>query len=140
MSVQQLPAIAIPLVNKFYDQHGARGRATKQDKVWVVRCSNDIIAAARVVDVAQNALLCGVYVAAHYRAKGVASTLIAQVCKELNAPLYSFIYAHLKDFYTRLAFVPVLEPLPQALAQKFTSYVQQGRDLIPYVYDKQNNV
>lgn len=131
---QRLDPLAIPLVNKFYANVGARGRATKQDLVWVVRCEHNIVAAARIVKVEEHALLCGVYVAADYRGKGVASAMVAHACREFAAPLYSFIYTHLERFYSRLGFSCAAQTLPSCLQVRLRAYQQQGRKIVPVCY------
>ncbi|WP_105188262.1 GNAT family N-acetyltransferase [Pseudoalteromonas sp. T1lg48] len=130
---QRLPALATPLVNKFYDRVGARGRANKQDQLWVVRCDNEIVAAARVSRLEEQQFLCGVFVAASHRRQGLAGTLIRQVCTELNGPIYSFIYQHLSPLYEQLGFAAVAT-LPEHLASRLHSYRRQGRDVLPYCY------
>ncbi|WP_462159126.1 GNAT family N-acetyltransferase [Pseudoalteromonas sp. GB56] len=134
--VQRLPPLATPLVNKFYDEVGARGRATKQDQVWVTRCNNTIIAAARVANIDNNSFLCGVYVASQHRNQGQASALIRQICAEHTGPIYSFIYQHLTEFYTKLGFIPVPQTLPSALTSKLLTYQNQGRKILPYRFDE----
>ena len=37
-----LEPIKTPLVNKFYDKHNARGRASKADQVWVAYKETEI--------------------------------------------------------------------------------------------------
>ncbi|WP_105213285.1 GNAT family N-acetyltransferase [Pseudoalteromonas sp. T1lg22] len=132
---QRVPALATPLVNKFYDRVGARGRANKQDQLWVVRCDNDIVAAARVSVLEQQHFLCGVFVEADYRRQGLAATLIRQVCAELPGPIYSFIYQHLRPFYEQLGFATVAT-LPEHLASRLQSYRNQGRDVLAYCYQR----
>ena len=41
--IKQLESIKTPLVNKFYTLHHVRGRANKQDQVWVAYDNNMII-------------------------------------------------------------------------------------------------
>ncbi|MEO2268311.1 GNAT family N-acetyltransferase [Pseudoalteromonas sp. YIC-656] len=131
---QRLTPLATPLVNKFYDEVGARGRATKQDQVWVIRCDNNISAAARVANIDEHAFICGVYVAPEHRNQGQASNLIRQICAELDAPIYTFIYQHLEDFYLQLGFIPVQQELPAPLLSRLHAYQNQGRKILPYCF------
>ena len=48
--VEVLNELKTPLVNKFYKKHSVRGRANKQDKVWVTYYNNEIVAACRLQD------------------------------------------------------------------------------------------
>ncbi|WP_105255776.1 GNAT family N-acetyltransferase [Pseudoalteromonas sp. T1lg75] len=135
---QRLSPLATPLVNKFYDRVGARGRANKQDLLWVVRCDNEIVAAARVSRLEDQHFLCGVFVDAGHRRRGLAGTLIRQICSELNGPIYSFIYRHLHPFYAQLGFAAVAT-LPEHLASRLHSYRRQGRDVLAYCYREPRN-
>lgn len=47
-SVYVLDELKTPLVNKFYKKYNVRGRANKQDKLWVNYYNNEIVAACRL--------------------------------------------------------------------------------------------
>ena len=143
---QQLTAIKLPLVNKFYKQVKARGKASGGDIVWVARdvalcsissynTSAPIIAAARLTPTKLNEywLLSGVYVAQSHRNQGIASQLITHLVAQ-QACCYTFALTQLSDFYQRLGFVEVaVGDLPCELAQKFDAYRQQGRNIIAMI-------
>ncbi|MCO7189703.1 MULTISPECIES: GNAT family N-acetyltransferase [unclassified Pseudoalteromonas] len=131
-----LPAIQTPLVNKFYQAHKARGKATRQDQNWVLK-STEIIAACRVQCVAGSDLLSTVLVVPEHRGKGLARQLLVAVLAQQHTPLFTFAYRHLATFYAGLGFEEIEpEELPQALAEKYHTYVAQGRKLQAMQYIK----
>ncbi|KJY90845.1 N-acetyltransferase [Pseudoalteromonas piscicida] len=139
LTIELLPAIMTPLVNKFYDAHKARGRAAKHDKVWVVKERSDIIAACRFQPVDGNWLLVGVYVASQYRNQGIAKTLIKTAINQFRAQqpqqiIYTFAYCHLNDFYLALGFQSNSLELPPELASRLSSYLGQNRQLVAMYY------
>ncbi|WP_022946330.1 GNAT family N-acetyltransferase [Pseudoalteromonas ruthenica] len=138
VDVQRLADIATPLVNKFYQAYGARGRASKADQVWVARADSGIIGAARLLHLSEDLLLVGVFIAPQWRQQGVARELISTVCQHQKQPVFSFIYAHLAAFYLSLGFQP--EPdLPDELQQRFNAYQRQGRDILAYCLNRGNH-
>ncbi|MCF2908600.1 GNAT family N-acetyltransferase [Pseudoalteromonas sp. DL2-H2.2] len=131
---QLLPAIQTPLVNKFYQAHKARGKATRQDQSWVLKAT-DIVAACRVQHISGEYFLSTVLVAPEYRGKGFAKVLLTAVLASQPRSLYTFAYCHLSAFYQGLGFT-VIDPvaLPQELAEKYHCYVAQGRQILAMQY------
>ncbi|OHU88419.1 MULTISPECIES: GNAT family N-acetyltransferase [Pseudoalteromonas] len=127
MHISLLEPVATPLINKFYQQHKGRGRATKHDQNWVVKAP-DIIAACRVQDKEGELFLSSVLVAEDFRNQGVARALLTQVIAYQSNTLYTFAYRHLCDFYQRLGFSNC--NLPLKLQPYFNSYVAQKRDIV----------
>ncbi|ASD66050.1 GNAT family N-acetyltransferase [Pseudoalteromonas piscicida] len=139
LSVELLPAVMTPLVNKFYDAHKARGRAAKHDKVWVVKDSFEIIAACRLQPVDGYWLLVGVYVAPQHRKQGIAKKLIETVITQFRSlqpqqVIYTFAYCYLHDFYSALGFQSNSRELPPELASRLSSYLGQNRQLVAMYY------
>lgn len=140
--VAVLPPAATVLANKFYRQHGGRGRANKQETIWTVKQAHQLCAVARVQSSLANQqceqekeynFLCGVLVAPKWRGQGVARTLIGQLTQAQSVPLYSFVYRHLAPFYQQLGFT-ACDELPVQLNTRFSSYQKQGRDILAYCY------
>ncbi|MCF2857977.1 GNAT family N-acetyltransferase [Pseudoalteromonas sp. SMS1] len=126
-----LPAIQTPLANKFFQTHKVRGRATKQDQVWVVK-QVDLIAACRVQNVDHHAFLSTVFVATDFRGQGVAKMMLKQVVEHNIHGIYTFAYRDVVPLYLQLDFECVdAHSLSNTLQRKFASYTQQGRDIIP---------
>ncbi|TMP24030.1 N-acetyltransferase [Pseudoalteromonas rubra] len=131
-----LPAIQTPLVNKFYQAHKARGKATRQDQNWVLK-STEIVAACRVQCVASSDFLSTVLVDPKLRGRGLARQLLMAVLASQHTPLYTFAYRHLATFYAGLGFEEIEpERLPQALTEKYHTYVAQGRQILAMQYIK----
>ncbi|MGB1292864.1 MAG: GNAT family N-acetyltransferase [Pseudoalteromonas sp.] len=125
---ERLTSIKTPLVNKFYAQHNARGRANRQDAVWVAYDGFDIIAACRMQNRGGYLFLSTVLVAPHWRKQGVASALIKQATFAQQGVVYTFAYENLIHFYQSIGFNFVLT-LPASLKVLFKAYEQ--RNIVP---------
>jgi N-acetylglutamate synthase-like GNAT family acetyltransferase len=125
---ERLASIKTPLVNKFYALHNARGRANKQDEVWVAYDDFDIIAACRVQTREGTLFLSTVLVAPQWRNKGIASELIKRSVSAQHDVVYTFAYQNLIHFYQSIGFNFVLT-LPAPLMILFKAYEQ--RNIIP---------
>jgi len=125
---EQLNTIKTPLVNKFYAQHNARGRANRQDAVWVAYDGFDIIAACRMQNRDGYLFLSTVLVAPHWRKQGIASDLIKRATSSQHGVVYTFAYENLIHFYQSIGFNFVLT-LPAPLRVLFKAYEQ--RNIVP---------
>lgn len=133
-----LPAIQTPLVNKFYQANRVRGRATKQDLVWVVKLT-ELIAACRVQKVEQDAFLSTVFVDPEYRGKGVATQLLASAI-EAEDLVYTFAYQDVVSLYLQLDFINVSQDvLPEKLRNMFVNYTKQGREITAMCFQRDVN-
>lgn len=106
--VELLDEIKIPLVNKFYKKHNVRGRANKQDKVWVTYYNNEIVAACRLQDKTDFLFLSTVFVALEHRGKGVAKQLLSTLLKSQDKKVNTFAYKNVVDLYCAIGFNQVL--------------------------------
>lgn len=120
-----LDAIKTPLVNKFYDKHNARGRATKADQVWVAYHGLDIVVACRVQNKAGFLFLSTLYVDAAWRGKKVASQLLTTLIAEQKGTVFTFAYENLIDFYLVNGFNYTLT-LPNSLQSLFEVYAHRN--------------
>ncbi|WP_217874954.1 GNAT family N-acetyltransferase [Pseudoalteromonas shioyasakiensis] len=132
-----LEPIKTPLVNKFYDKHNARGRASKADQVWVVYKETEIIAACRVQDQSGQLFLSTLYVDEIWRGQKVASQLLATVTAAQKGTVFTFVYQNLIDFYLQNGFNYALT-LPNSLQSLFEVYAHRNvvamhftRDTVP---------
>jgi GNAT superfamily N-acetyltransferase len=139
-SAEQVEAICIPLVNKYYKANRARGKAKGDDCVWVIKNNYDIIAALRVVALCGHSFLTSVQVDEQFQGQGVGRALISQVFEHLydpsdsnnnkRKPCYTFPYRHLIGFYASMGWVELAEEdLPLPLLTRFKRYQRQGRDI-----------
>ncbi len=128
---QLLDPVQLPLVNKFYKLHRVRGRAKRHDVVYVAKVNNEIVAAAKLVNVEQNYLLAGVYTAQNHRGQGIGLGLISTILDDTQVQkktIYTFSYDDVISFYLALGF-SLKSQLPHALAQLFEVYRSQGRKI-----------
>ncbi|SFB83132.1 GNAT family N-acetyltransferase [Pseudoalteromonas denitrificans] len=132
--IELLVKIKTPLVNKFYDLNRVKGRANKQDDVWVVRNHSEIIAACRVQTIASHLFLSTLFVLPQMRNEGVARDLLLYLIEYYRnkslLPIFTFAYSTLDSFYNSLGF-NACQNLPIELKCMFESYQLQGRKIIP---------
>lgn len=102
--------------------------------VWIAKHQHEIIAACRIMPLPdQSKLLTGVYVNAQFRQQGIASQLVTQASAN-QTKLFTFALIHLSDFYQTLGFkIMDYNDLPCELAQRFTAYVKQGRQIVAMI-------
>ncbi|KAA1158500.1 GNAT family N-acetyltransferase [Pseudoalteromonas sp. SR43-6] len=106
--VEVLNELKTPLVNKFYKKHSVRGRANKQDKVWVTYYNNEIVAACRLQDKTEFLFLSTMFVALEHRGKGIAKQLLSTLLKSQNREIKTFAYENVADLYCAIGFNQVL--------------------------------
>ncbi|MBZ2192557.1 GNAT family N-acetyltransferase [Pseudoalteromonas arctica] len=106
--VKLLDGLKVPLVNKFYKKHNVRGRANKQDKVWVTYYNNEIVAACRLQDKTEFLFLSTVFVALEHRGKGVAKQLLSTLLKSQDKMINTFAYKNVVDLYCAIGFNQML--------------------------------
>ena len=131
-TVQKLDTLKIPLVNKFYTLYSVRGRANKQDQVWVVYSEMQIVAACRIQNKHDFLFLSTVFVAPQHRAKGLAKQLVCAAIKQQSMPLYTFAYKNITALYTSLGFNQVLTYTP-GLKALFDIYTHRNIVALEYL-------
>lgn len=132
MQVSLLDSVQTPLANKFYQAHKVRGRANKQDDIWVIKNAN-IVALCRVQNRKGNLFLSTLFVDPTYRNQGLANRLISKIRSQYDQVIYTFAYEDLEVFYRKFGFY-VSTSLPDELAGMFNAYQQQNRKIIPMEY------
>ncbi|MFT5162261.1 MAG: putative N-acetyltransferase YhbS [Alteromonadaceae bacterium] len=132
-----LAILQLPLLNKFYKQQKARGKAKGNEQLYVARiASGEIVGGARLADISGCCFLTGVQVDTSHQRKGVAKALVKLCIKDLNESGYTFPYEHLAGLYQALGFVEVDgEDLPNPLKTRFARYQGQGRGILAMVYN-----
>lgn len=123
--IRSLEPFKTPLVNKFYDKHGARGRANKQDIVWVAYVEFEIIAACRIQCRDGSLFLSTLLVDPHWRKQGVAKKLLLVLLSKQQEAVFTFAYQSLIDFYRSVGFNYVLT-LPLPISTLFKVYEQRN--------------
>ena len=124
-----LSDVEMPLANKFYRQHGFRGKAKRHEHCAVIKDPKaGIIACAYLRDYDTFRLLAGVAVASDYQGQGVASHLVAMMIERFDQHTYTFPYQYLQAWYASLGFVDVgAEPLAPEVERLLHTYRDQGR-------------
>jgi predicted GNAT family acetyltransferase len=107
-TVERLVEIKAPLVNKFYKKFSVKGRANKQDQLWVVYYKKEIVAACRLQNKIDFLFLSTVFVAPEHRAKGLAKYLLSMLLKHQNKMIYTFAYKNVVELYRAIGFNQVL--------------------------------
>ncbi|WP_338364343.1 GNAT family N-acetyltransferase [uncultured Pseudoalteromonas sp.] len=130
--VQKLDTLKTPLVNKFYAQNNVRGRANKQDQVWVVYNKMQVVAACRIQNKHDFLFLSTVFVDPQHRKKGLAKQLLCAAVKQQTMPLYTFAYTHLTRLYMALGFNQVLTYTP-GLKALFDIYAHRNIVALEYL-------
>lgn len=129
-----LEKIKYPLVNQFYKRVYKKGIAGKNEAVFIIKNSQQIICSAKLKNIEQHLLLTGVACDKDFQQQGYATALIKQLLSQQQAPVFCFPYAHLDDFYQRLGFEHLaIQQAPAAIEQRFLRY-QQQRDLRLMIY------
>jgi len=130
--VSQLDKIKTPIINKFYDLNRVKGRANKQDDVWVVRNNSDIIAACRIQNISGHLFLSTLFVTDKMRHKGIARALINHLISYYKSTehreVITFAYIHLTGLYLSTGFTSC-HAMPKPLAIMFNNYLKQGRKI-----------
>jgi len=131
--VSLLDKIKTPIINKFYDLNRVKGRANKQDDVWVVRYNNDIIAACRIQNISGALFLSTVFVIDKMRNKGIARDLINYVTHFYRSDtkqneIITFAYSYLEKLYLSSGFI-CCNNMPIHLSQMYNNYQKQGRKI-----------
>ncbi|PAJ75807.1 hypothetical protein CJF42_02895 [Pseudoalteromonas sp. NBT06-2] len=141
--ISLLDKIKTPIINKFYDLNRVKGRAKKQDDVWVVHYQNEIIAACRIQNISGVLFLSTLFVIDKMRNKGIARDIIGYVThfyKNMKkSEIITFAYSYLESFYVSVGFI-CCDDIPEHLAIMYRNYEKQGRKLTAMRYSYIANV
>lgn len=133
LHIYPLPALARPLLEKFYRSHRSPMRLPAQGQAWVVK-EAQIVAALCLTPVRHGHWLTGLFVAASWRGQGLARRLIDQAHSQCSGPLWLFCHPDLQGFYQSLGFVTAVE-LPTELAERLARY-QRSKALVALLRDQ----
>ena len=140
-NISLLDKIKTPIINKFYDLNRVKGRANKQDDVWVVRYNSYIVAACRIQYISGSLFLSTLFVIDNMRQKGIAKSIIYHLINYYQNTEYSFIttfaYTHLADLYASTGFT-LSQVMPEPLAKMHRNYLKQGRNISTMHYSLHN--
>lgn len=102
----QVDTLRLPLINRFYTECNYTVNCGRQDRVYSLVASGEIIAAARLMlQPSQCYLLRNLCVLPALRGRGVASYFVKKIIVDIAAhECYCYALPHLKDFYLALGF------------------------------------
>ncbi|SDU09291.1 GNAT family N-acetyltransferase [Halopseudomonas salegens] len=125
MRIEILPALQLPLVNRFYRAQGSRMRARGQHQVWVLR-DPEICCALCLEPIAEGFWLTSLCTAVERRQQGLARQLLGASLSNCKGPVWLFCAPELGSFYQRHGFVPIRN-LPHPLQQRLQRYQRHKR-------------
>lgn len=125
-----------PLINKFYQQHAIRGKASRSDRCAVLRDMNlDIVAVAILKDKQHYELLTHVGVVRNLRRIGLATYLMSLMAGQFTSKTYCFPFTHLEALYFSQGFVKIeTSDASNEVVRQFQVYRKQGRDILLMQY------
>ncbi|KEQ17937.1 GNAT family N-acetyltransferase [Endozoicomonas numazuensis] len=121
-----------PLVNRFFKENGHKGKVRPDERVFILRHDNTIVAALRATPKANGYLLRSVWVHREMRSKGLGSRLMNSVLESLSpAPCWCYPYPHLSAFYEKVGF-NITEParVPSEIAAPYLAYRDRGESFL----------
>jgi len=109
-----------------------RAQAPKGEVIFIASKDTQIIASLRLSPSGDDYLLRSMCVSAELRQQGIGSYLLQQIQPNLNTlECYCFPYSHLEYFYQAAGFILVdINSVPEAIRDKFTRYLNNGKDII----------
>ncbi len=134
--VEQVEALSLPLVNRFYKQCRYSAKAGRGETVFALRRKGVIVAALRLVDKPEGfRFLRSMCVEPGLRGQGLGLRLLQGVMPTLDrGPCYCFPFAHLESFYARVGIAKRdPEELPTFIRDAYQRYRQQGRNILVMV-------
>lgn len=135
-SVEQVEAISLPLVNRFYKSCRYSAKAGRGERVFVLREEQQILAALRLVPKPEGFyFLRSMCVHPDYRGQGLGSRLLLGLISVLDQnPCFCYPFSHLEAFYGQIGFTR-REPksLAAFIREPYQRYCDQGRDIVVMV-------
>jgi len=134
--IEQVPATQLGWVDHFYKSCGEKVRCGRRDRVYILRQSAPILAAARLLPVPERWLLRNLTVAPSHRRRGLARQLMQALLQQhSNLPLCCYALAELEGFYRSLGFTrSLVEQHPAEITQPFMRYRESGRTFVLMAY------
>ena len=130
--IEELAPTAFPLVNRFFKANGHKGKVRSDERVFVLKHNQQIVAALRACPKAKGYLLRSIWVATQQRGQGFGLTLIRAALTCLSpAPCWCYPYNHLRDFYLKAGMTLLApEQTPLEIRSPWESYNRKGHDFL----------
>ena len=133
MITEELLPAAFPLANCFFKANGHKGKARGDERIFVLRDSNNIIRAAlRACPKDSGYLLRSVQVDCRIYRQGLGLQLVTSTVTLLEpAKCWCYPYPHLQTFYEKSGFTLIDEnDTPKDIRQLFARYRNQGHQFL----------
>jgi len=135
-----MPAISIheaslaenPNIAAFYERCGYSGGLSADDTILVAIRAESLVGAVRLCSENQVAILRGMQVLPNFQRQGIGRALLNKYLSRINdAVCYCIPWSYLEQFYSSGGFRRCESTdVPDFLSERFSYYVQQGRDVI----------
>jgi predicted N-acetyltransferase YhbS len=116
-------------VDAFYARFSRSARMATSDSIVIAEDEGKVIGVIRLCTEEGYSVARTMIVDEEYRRKGIGKQMLS-VFEELlhNIDCYGIAYTHLKDFYGRVGFSPILEQdAPLHLQKRYREYMASGR-------------
>lgn len=133
IAIGRAAAADLDQTNAFYDSVGYADRARPNNRLWLAREGDAVVAAVRICPQPEGyVLMRGLYVLQSRQRQGVGSQLARAALADVAGRVcYCIPFAHLEAFYRRLKFARIRpEHGPQKLADRLRRYLDDGLDVI----------
>ncbi len=130
--VEQVEALSLPLVNRFYKGCRYSAKAGRGETVFVIKVDGTIAGAVRLTPKANNYFfLRSMCIDPEWRRQGLGKQLLMGITPFLKGiNCYCYPFSHLLAFYGEAGFVHIEEEgTPAWIQQPYQRYCQQGRDI-----------
>lgn len=141
-AIERADAAELAEINAFYRSVGYPDGARSEDRLWLARHENQVLAAVRICPQPEGyVLLRGLYVAESAQRQGLGSQLARAALADVAGRVcYCIPFAEIEVFYQKLKFLRIRpEHAPQRVADRLQRYLDDGLNVIlmrrPPVYD-----
>ncbi|WP_461538387.1 GNAT family N-acetyltransferase [Spongorhabdus nitratireducens] len=134
----QVTGDQLGLVNRFYKANGHKGKCGREDRVYVARSLQGIVAAVRFTLKGRAWLLRGLWVAQDKRRQGLGYQLLGYCLPKFSEPVWCYPYAYLITFYRKAGFLEQgCESAPDNIASPWRMYRMRGESFALMSYSQQ---
>ena len=128
LEIRQATAEDMPRARRFYTERKYGGEIRPEDSVLLAEEEGKLVGVVRLATEEGTTVLRGMQVHPAFQRQGIGTQLLASVARVLGAqPCFCIPYAHLVDFYSKIAFV-VIDPAeaPPFLSSRLARYRQRS--------------
>lgn len=135
VTVAQVTADELYLLNRFYRRNGHKGKANQHDSAFWLRDAKTIVAALRLTPCEYGNLLRGMWVDKAHRGQHLGADLLKGTKDYWGKKrCYCFPYSHLQPFYEISGFILSNHHAPKPLQDQLSRYLHRGEDVVLMEY------